>query len=101
MKNLILIGTLLTLINSGISLGEETKKDEAAPGQTKPLMTAKMRQQMATIHEKMAACLRSDKTVRDCRMEMKNNCQEMMGKEGCPMLGMQQKMHHGSAHQSG
>jgi hypothetical protein len=42
---------------------------------------------MAVIHEKMAACLRSDRPIADCRAEMLNTCQETMGATGCPMMG--------------
>lgn len=51
-----------------------------------------MREKMATLHERMAACLRSDKPIADCRSEMKKSCGEIMGKEGCPMMD---GMHHG------
>lgn len=46
-----------------------------------------MREQMAEVHEKMASCLRSDKSFADCRSEMQNNCKTMMGDQGCPMMG--------------
>ncbi len=42
-----------------------------------------MREQMATLHEQMAACLRSDKTMSECRSEMMKNCQSTMGNQGC------------------
>jgi hypothetical protein len=43
---------------------------------------------MASVHERMAACLRSDKSLIDCRSEMMKNCREMIGAQGCPMMGM-------------
>jgi hypothetical protein len=46
------------------------------------------RDKMAAVHEKMAACLRSEKPFADCRGEMQQNCQTMMGEQGCPMMGM-------------
>ena len=46
-----------------------------------------MRAKMATVHERMAACLRSDKPINDCRAQMMKSCQEMMGDQ-CPMMGM-------------
>ncbi len=45
------------------------------------------REKMATIHEHMAACLRSDKPIAECGKEAMRSCQDMMGKEGCPMMG--------------
>jgi hypothetical protein len=53
-----------------------------------PEPSKEMRAKMATIHEQMAACLRSDKSFSDCRSEMMKGCQQMMGKRGCPMMGM-------------
>jgi hypothetical protein len=48
--------------------------------------SAEVRQQMAAIHEQMAACLRSDKALSACRAEMMKSCQEQLGSE-CRMLG--------------
>jgi hypothetical protein len=42
---------------------------EAAPSKA-------MREKMAAMHEQMAACLRSDKPVADCRAEIRKSCQE-------------------------
>lgn len=42
-----------------------------------------LREQMATLHEQMAACLRSDKSMSECRTEMMRSCQSMMGSQGC------------------
>jgi hypothetical protein len=47
-----------------------------------------MREQMAAVHEKMAACLRSDKAFAGCRDEMQKSCRELMGEQACPMMGM-------------
>jgi hypothetical protein len=62
--------------------------------------TKEMRERMATLHEQMAACLRSDKPVSECRTEMLKHCQAMMGNQGCTrmmgragMMGMGKGMH--------
>jgi len=48
-----------------------------------------MRQRMATLHEQMAACLLSDKSISECRAEMRKHCQDMMGSQRCAtMMGM-------------
>ena len=61
--------------------------------------TKEMRERMATVHEQMAACLRSDKSISECRTEMMQHCQAMMGSQGCTrmmssggMMGMGQGM---------
>ncbi len=49
--------------------------------------SAASRQKMAEVHQRMATCLRSDKPIAECRSDMWKNCQDLMGKEGCPMMG--------------
>jgi len=65
--------------------------DEPQPSPSAP--SKAMREQMATLHEKMAACLRSDKAFAVCRDEMQQRCRNMMGDQGCPMMGMGMGMH--------
>ena len=48
------------------------------------------REKMAVLHEQMAACLRSDKSISDCRDEMRKNCRATMSRRSCPMMGMGQ-----------
>jgi hypothetical protein len=55
----------------------------ASPGPSK-----ETREKMAVLHEQMAACLRSDKTIADCHAEMMQGCQQSLGDHGCPMMGM-------------
>jgi hypothetical protein len=47
-----------------------------------------MRQKMAAAHDAMATCLRSDKSLADCRSEMQVTCKQIHGEQGCPMMGM-------------
>ena len=44
------------------------------------------REKMAQAHEKMAACLRSDRPVADCHQEMMQACHDTMGAQGCGMM---------------
>ena len=59
-----------------------------------PEMTTEQRGKMADVHEKMAACLRSDRPVATCHDEMKTSCQDVMGANGCPMMGGMGGMKH-------
>jgi hypothetical protein len=47
--------------------------------------TTEQRQKMATVHEAMATCLKSDKPMADCRTEMMKSCEESMGQD-CSMM---------------
>lgn len=49
--------------------------------------TPEMRQKMARMHELMASCLKSNRSMNECHQEMMQNCPMM--KEGkCEMHGM-------------
>jgi len=71
----------LALVAAASASAAEPKK--AAPAEPTP----EARQQMAAVHEKMAQCLRSDRPMAECRTEMMNACQEMVGAGSCPMMG--------------
>lgn len=47
-----------------------------------------VREKMAALHEQMATCLRSDRTVAECRTEMRTSCLKTVGTDGCPMMGL-------------
>jgi len=58
----------------------------ASPSEAVP--SKEVREKMATLHEQMAACLRSDKSIDECRAEMRRSCAQMVGAESCPLMGM-------------
>jgi len=60
----------------------------ATPPSAPTTVTKESREKMAVLHEQMAACLRSDKPLADCRAEMRKSCKESMADQGCPMMGM-------------
>lgn len=70
--------TLLIALTSA-AFGADPPAAPSAP-------TKEMRDRMATLHEQMAACLRSDKSISECRTEMQKNCQSMMGTQGCTRM---------------
>jgi hypothetical protein len=76
----LLSGLVASVLLTGIALGADAPASQREPSK-------EMRQKMATLHEQMAACLRSDKAVADCRTEMMKGCQEQMGSKGCGMMG--------------
>lgn len=57
--------------------------------------TTEDRIKMAEAHEKMAACLRSDRPMDECHEELSESCTHMKGKK-CPMK--HGKKHHHEAH---
>lgn len=79
-KSLLLVSLVLILGGANAAFAADTAS--AAPAAP----SKEQREKMATIHEHMAACLRSDKPIADCHKEAMKNCQDMMGKDGCPMM---------------
>lgn len=76
----ILVGLMMIAVG-GTALGaDEPPGPPATPSKAQ-------REQMAQLHEKMAACLRSDKDFAVCRDEMHSSCRDMMGEQACPMMG--------------
>jgi hypothetical protein len=58
----------------------------AIAADTKTEISKEIRTQMADMHEKMAACLKSEKPFADCRTEMQTSCMGE-GHEACAMMG--------------
>ncbi len=58
------------------------------PAPAPATVSKETREKMAVVHEQMAACLRSDKSLADCHTEMMKSCKESLGDQGCPMMGM-------------
>jgi hypothetical protein len=62
-------------------------------------MTKEQRESMAAAHEKMAACLRTDKALDECHGELVKSCHDAKGEGACPMMGgMMHGKGHGSMH---
>jgi hypothetical protein len=57
---------------AGSALADEPQHD------TRPPPTKEQREKMAEAHEKMAACLRSDKAIEECHAEMMKEHDAMM-----------------------
>lgn len=87
MKTTVVAMVVITFGIGITALGAEKAK---APAKESTEISVEQRKNMATAHEKMAACLNSDKSFDSCQREMMKTCQDMMGKDGCPMMG---KMH--------
>jgi hypothetical protein len=51
-----------------------------------PEPSKEQREKMALVHEKLAACLRSERSFADCHHEMESSHAEAMGREHCPMM---------------
>ncbi|MGE0631427.1 MAG: hypothetical protein AB7H48_12955 [Parachlamydiales bacterium] len=86
---------LLTLsFICAVSIADQSSaKDSSA--QTGSELPKEKRKKMAEMHEKMALCLKSDKSMDDCRDEMRKQCD---GEDGCPMMGKGHRGMMGKGH---
>ena len=73
---------------SVLALGSIGSAIAADPAPTAQIPTKETREKMAVLHEQMAACLRSEKPIRECHAQMMQGCQSTVGKQGCHMMGM-------------
>lgn len=73
------IGMMLALVGNAFAA------EQAPTRGSEPSRQA--REQMAKMHEEMAACLRSEKSFADCQGQMHARCTTAMGEKGCPMMG--------------
>lgn len=76
--------TVLVLCVLGVSASSAFAHDQKMMMMT---MTPEQRQKMATTHEAMALCLKSERPLPECKDEMMKSCMDTMGKEGCHMEG--------------
>lgn len=82
---------LCTLIASAFMSGFALAADTATAVPPEP--SKELRAKMAAAHEQMAACLRTDRAISDCRSEMMKECHELMGERACPMMDMGKRQH--------
>ncbi len=76
MKNSHGLITVLALLVATTAVGAETAKKDMS------MMTPEMRQKMADVHQKMSACLKSDKPMSECKTDMKMGMGNMRGMMG-------------------
>lgn len=97
---LMLIVASLCIGTPSVWAADATPAKAAAPAKEVAPPSKEMREKMALAHEKMAACLRSDHSVADCRQEMMKSCHEMGG-HACGMMGDRHKMMMHDEHDHG
>lgn len=83
-KSLLTLSLMTMICGTAAYAADTSKTNSDYPSHSQVSMET--RQKMASLHEKMAACLRSDKTVSECRTEMRDSCQNMLGRENCQMM---------------
>lgn len=74
----------LLLVQASVAWGGEPTPAPSAPA----VPSKEAREQMAGLHERMAACLRSERPFAECRSEMQQSCRTLLSGQGCPMMGI-------------
>jgi hypothetical protein len=87
-KTLTALRTSLATCVISLAMGTGAGFAADTPPQAHPAQSKEMREKMATMHDQMAACLRSDSSVKTCHEKMMKTCHETMGETDCPMMGM-------------
>jgi hypothetical protein len=85
MKSIAYLVCFVALLGNVAMADDKMGSAAETKGPMKP--SAEQRQKMAGLHESMAACLRSDRPMPECRQEMMKGCKDTMGKDGCSMIG--------------
>lgn len=75
---------MLLLAGGNVSLAQQNTQAPAQDKPAAPELSQQQRQSLAQAHERMAACLRSDRAWSECHGEMMQRCQAA---GGCPMMG--------------
>ena len=78
---------LATAVLASLAGAAWSQDPRPAPENSRAAPSKEMREKLATVHERTAACLRSDKSYSQCRSEMMKSCREILGGQGCPSLG--------------
>jgi hypothetical protein len=82
-----LIVCALVIVSSNLAFGAEPSDRDSK---------IKMHEQMAEMHQKAAACMKSGKTDEECQTDMKKQCSAMMKSGDCNMMdhmGMMKDKH--------
>ena len=76
---------LLTLTITGITLSFSAVSFSADQGSANAMMTPELKKDMADMYQKMAECMRTDKTVGECSHEAMKNCPVVAKTGHCPI----------------
>ena len=79
--------TVLSTAFLGLMLSNVAVAHEAAKPMDRKAMI-EMCEKMASAHQKMADCLKSDRSDKECMDEMKANCPMMKAGKTCSMMDM-------------
>ena len=74
----------LAILSLVIGLSNAMAQDPSPPAP--PVPSKETREKMATAHERMAACLRTDKPIAECHTQMMKSVGHVPGASGCPMM---------------
>lgn len=90
---------VILLSLSFTSLANAEGKGKSAHSQAMNMDSPEMKKDMADMYQKMADCMRTDKTMQDCHKEVMKDCPVAKATGHCPIMeGMKpmEGMKHGS-----
>lgn len=116
MKRLLLVVSIAVGMSTGIALaqhdnmpghenmpaGDKAKNSAATQGTASSKMTPELKKDMADMYQKMADCLRTDKTMEQCSHDAMKNCPVVEKTGHCPINeGMGSMIGKGMKHSMG
>ncbi len=88
------IALILSLSLSTVVMAQT--KNKAATSQMQTEQSPEMKKNMADMYQKMADCMKTDKSMNDCHKEIMKDCPVAKETGSCPLMdGMKGKMNHG------
>ncbi len=88
------IALLLSLSLSTVAMAQVKGKTATTQAQTE--QSPEMKKNMADMYQKMADCMKTDKSMDDCHKEIMKDCPVAKETGSCPLMdGMKGKMNHG------
>jgi hypothetical protein len=74
----------IAIVSLVIGLSNAMAQNPSPPTPAAP--SKETREKMATAHERMAACLRTDKPIAECHAQIMKSVGHVPGATGCPMM---------------
>lgn len=88
------VALILSLSLPGIVMAQA--KSKAPNSQAHAEQSPEMKKNMADMYQKMADCMKTDKSMHDCHKEVMKDCPVAKATGSCPLMdGMKGMMNHG------
>lgn len=88
------LAMVLSLSTSTVVLSQ-TKSKTSANSQAQAVQSPEMKKNMAEMYQKMADCMKTEKSMHDCHKEVMRDCPVLKETGSCPLMNGMEGMSHG------